>query len=140
MITGWALASLIVMAVALVAMAAGQVILAISMARVSRQTLEAVRDFQRELRPTIDRLGKVAEDASRVSALAVVQAERVDQLVQSTAHKIESTTTAVHNIVTGPLQQGAAIVAGIRAAVELFRAMSERRQSSKDGDEALFVG
>lgn len=139
-VTGWALAGLIVMAVALAAMAAGQVILAVMVARMSRQTIETVQQFRRELQPTVEKMRQVADDASKLSALAVVQAERIDQVVAATAQRIDETLTAVQDSIIGPLRQGSAVIAGLRAAIEVLRTVSERRRTAREEEDALFIG
>ena len=139
---GWALACLAVMAVALLAMAIGQIVLAVVAARIARQTAETVQEVRRDLRPILEKAQKIANDASRVTEIALLQAERVDQMVESTALRIDETLTSVHNAVTGPLRQGSAVIAGVRAALEVFRSVSDRRARShgREDDDALFIG
>src|SRR5205823_11848076 len=69
---GWLIACLATMAVALVAMAIGQLVLALTAARVARQTTDTVQEFRRELRPVIEKVQKIVDDASRTSAIALV--------------------------------------------------------------------
>ena len=139
---GWILACLAVMALALVAMAAGQVMLALVATRVARQTTEAVQEFRRDIRPIVERVQKIAEDTSTAAALAAVQAERIDQIIEMTAQRIDETLTAVQKTVLRPLRQGAAVVAGLRAALAVFRSVSDRRtrHRARDEEDALFIG
>ena len=138
--SGWALACLAVMAVALVAMAAGQLVLAVTAARTARQTIDTLQEFRREIRPLADKINKIADDAAKITSSAVVQAERVDQLVTMAAARIDETLTVVQDTVLGPLRQGTALFAGVRAALEFFRGGSDRRRSGRDEDDALFIG
>jgi len=141
-VNGWALICLAVMAVALVAMAIGQVVLALAAARVARQTTDTVQEVRRDLRPILEKAQKIANDASRTTELALLQAQRIDQILESTAHRVDETLTNIQQAVSGPLRQGSAVVAGIRAAMEVLRSVSERRARPPvhEEDDALFVG
>jgi hypothetical protein len=132
------------MAIALVAMAIGQVVLALTAARMARQAADTVQEFRRDLRPVLDKVRQIADDASKTTAIALVQAERIDQMMESTTRRIDETVTVVQGLVTGPVRQGAALMAGLRAAIEVFRGGSERhrrgRGRGRDEDDALFIG
>jgi predicted transcriptional regulator len=130
------------MAVALVAMAVGQVVLALTAARMARHAAETVKDFRRDLTPVLEKVRQIADDASKTSAIAVVQAERIDQLMESTARRIDETVTVVQDSIIAPVRQGAALIAGLRAAIEVFRGAAERHHSPspRDEDDALFIG
>ena len=137
---GWILACLGVMAAALVAMAIGQVVLAVTAARAARQAVGLVQEFRRELGPVMQKINRIADDASRASALAAVQVERVDQIMETTARRIDEILTIVQDSIIGPLRQGTALVAGLRAALEVFRSATERRRPPREDDDALFIG
>jgi hypothetical protein len=140
-IDGWILACLAVMAVALVAMAVGQLVLAVNAARIARQATDAIQEFRRELRPVTEKVRKIAEDASKATSLTLVQAERVDQILETTARRVDETLALVQETVTRPLRNGTALVAGIRAAVEVFRAAGDRRRRRvREEEDALFIG
>lgn len=141
--TGWGLVWLGVMAGALVVMALGQLVLAIVGARMARQATDAVQEVRRDLRPILEKAQKIANDAARTSDIARSQAERIDQIIALTAQRIDETLTNVQAAVSGPLRQGSAVVAGIRAAMEVLRNVSERRGSARpreEDEDALFVG
>ena len=61
-----------------------------------------------------------------------------------TARRVDETLTTVQKTVFGPLRQGAALMAGIRAALGVFRPDSarghRRRGRLRDEDDALFIG
>jgi biopolymer transport protein ExbB/TolQ len=136
---GWVLVCLAVMAVSLLAMAGGQIVLAVMAARTARQTIDTLQEFRRDIRPIVEKAQKIADDASRATAIAREQAERINQITERTAQKIDETLSTVQDAVGGPLRQGAAVIAGLRAALEVFRAVSDRR-AAKDEDDALFIG
>ena len=141
--TGWGLVWLGVMAGALVVMALGQLVLAIMGARMARQATDAMQEVRRDLRPILERAQKIANDAARTSDIARSQAERIDQIIALTAQRIDETLTNVQAAVSGPLRQGSAVVAGIRAAMEVLRNVSERRGTARareEDEDALFVG
>jgi len=132
-----------VMAGALVVMALGQLVLAIMGARMARQATDAMQEVRRDLRPILERAQKIANDAARTSDIARSQAERIDQIIALTAQRIDETLTNVQAAVSGPLRQGSAVVAGIRAAMEVLRNVSERRGTARareEDEDALFVG
>jgi type IV secretory pathway VirB2 component (pilin) len=137
---GWLLACLAVMAVALVAMAIGQVVLALTAARMARQANETIQQFQRDVRPILDKVQKIADDAQKTSGLVAVQVERFDVMMEASAKRLDETLKSVQEIVAGPVRQGAAIVAAIRAAVELFQGVREGRKRAPEDDDALFIG
>jgi predicted transcriptional regulator len=138
-LNGWVLACLAVMAVSLLAMAAGQVVLAVMAARTARQTMDTLQEFRRDFKPIVEKAQKIADDAARATAIAVVQAERINEVTEMTARKIDETLSVVQDAVSGPLRQGAAVIAGLRAALEVFRSAGERR-TARDEDDALFIG
>jgi ABC-type transport system involved in cytochrome bd biosynthesis fused ATPase/permease subunit len=141
-VNGWVLACLTIMAIALVAMAVGQLILAITAARMARQAAESAHQFRRELGPVLEKVRQIADDASKTSAIAVIQAQRIDQLMESTARRIDETVTIVQNSIITPVRHGAAVIAGLRAALEVFKGAADRHRAahSRDEDDALFIG
>jgi hypothetical protein len=132
------------MAGALVVMALGQLVLAIMGARMARQATDAVQEVRRDLRPILEKAQKIANDGARTSEIVRSQAERIDQIIALTAQRIDETLTNVQAAVSGPLRQGSAVVAGIRAAMEVLRSVSERRRGGararEEDEDALFVG
>jgi phosphohistidine phosphatase SixA len=66
--------------------------------------------------------------------------ERVDQMLASTAVRLDQTLNLVQGAVAGPVRQGTAVVAAFRAAVAVFRGLGARHRAARDDEEALFVG
>jgi hypothetical protein len=139
-VNGWVLACLAAMALALVTMAIAQAALALQIARVARQALETTRDLRRDMAPLVDKLHKVADDASQASALLVVQVERVDQMLGSAAVRVDETLTVVQDAIVTPIRNISAIVAGLRAAFSMFRGGSGAPRYAREDEEALFIG
>ncbi|MSO50322.1 MAG: DUF948 domain-containing protein [Acidobacteria bacterium] len=129
-----------VIAVAVAVMAILQVVVLLRLSQVAREASAATRDLRRELTPLIAKAHKIADDAGRVSALALTQVERVDQLFESTALRIDETMQTVQETLIRPIRQGAAVMAGVKAALAVFRARQDRGRYDRDDDDALFIG
>jgi len=129
-----------VIAVAVAVMAILQVVVLLRVSQVAREASAATLDLRRELTPLIAKAHKIADDAGRVSALALTQVERVDQLFESTALRIDETMQTVQETLIRPVRQGAAVMAGVKAALAVFRARQDRSRYDRDDDDALFIG
>ena len=140
--TDWQIVFLGVMALSLVLMAVAQFLVAVAMMRAVQRVSEAVGQLQRDVRPLVEKATRIADDASRVTALAVVQAERIDALVKSTAAHIDDTFGLVQSAVVEPIRQGTAILAAVRAAFAAVRAFQDRPSVStvREDEDPLFVG
>lgn len=139
--TDWQGAALVVMAAALVVMAAIQVAAIVAALRLARQVTATTEALRREVRPLIDQVRRIADEAERASRLATAQVARVDQLLASMAVRIEETVDVVQGALVGPLRQGAAVVTAVRAALSVFRSWQRRpRRAREDTDDAMFVG
>jgi len=112
----------------------------IRLSQVAKDTSTAARDLRRELTPLIEKANRIADDAGRVSALALAQMERVDQALSSTVRKIDDTVAVVQSAIIGPVRQGTALVAGVRAALAVFKARQDRGRYGRDDEDALFIG
>ena len=137
----WVVVLLGIIAVAQVGMAVAQAILAREVARTMGQTIETLHELRRAVQPIAETLQRVSEDIGRTTQLARIQVERVDQLLGSTAARIEETVSIVQQAIVQPIRQGTAIVAGVRAALSVFRGINRRSAgSARDDDDALFIG
>jgi len=128
------------MAIALVVMAILQVALVIVAIRLAMQAVKAVQEIRRELTPLVAKINRIADDAARASALAVVQVERLDQLFGAAGEGIESIVGLVQDSVVGPLRKGSALLTAIRAGFAFFRGWQGRTRHPREDDDALFVG
>ena len=138
--TDWQVFFLGVIAFALVAMAAAQLALALAMMRAVRHVSQTVDDLRRDVRPLVEKANQIAVDASKVAALAVAQAERVDQLMRSASARIDETFGVVQGAVIGPIRQGTALLAALRAGFGAVRSWQGHRHVSRDDEDPLFVG
>jgi hypothetical protein len=139
-VSDWALVWLGVMAVSLAIMTVLQCVVAFSAIKVARQTAQSLRDFQRDMRPLLDKAHRIADDAARTAAIAAAQAQRLDELVRVTTDRVDETLGLVHGAIAGPLRQGSIFVALARAAMAIWGGRKERRRHRRDDDDALFVG
>lgn len=138
--TDWQVFFLGVIAFALVAMAAAQLALALAMMRAVRHVSQTVDDLRRDVRPLVEKANQIAVDASKVAALAVAQAERVDQLIRSVSSRIDETFGVVQGAVVGPIRQGTALLAALRAGFAAVRSWQGHRHASREDEDPLFVG
>ena len=129
-----------VIAVAVLVMAVTQVAVLIRLSQVAKEASAATQDLRRELAPLIEKAHRIADDATRVSALALAQVERLDVAVNSTVRRIDETITTVQNAIINPVRQGAAVMAGLKAAMAVFRARQDRGRYHRDDEDALFIG
>jgi hypothetical protein len=129
-----------VIAVAVLVMAVAQVAVLIRLSQVAKETSQAARDLRGELTPLIAKAHRIADDAGRVSALALAQMERVDHVLSSTVQKIDDTVAVVQSAIINPVRQGAAVVAGFKAALAVFKARQDRGRYGRDDEDALFIG
>jgi predicted PurR-regulated permease PerM len=141
-VSEWAVVSLVVMAVALVAMAIGQLVLAVAAARVARQATDIAQEIRKEIRPILEKAQKIADDASKTTGIALAQAQRVSQLMDATGKQLEQTIAGLQDAVVGPVRQGTAVLAGIRAVLEIFRNVPKYRRHGREdySEDALFIG
>lgn len=138
--TDWQVIFLGVMAGALVLMAVAQAAVAIALARSVKHVVTAIDDLKRDVQPLMVKANRIADDAGRVSALAVVQAERIDALIQQTTARVDETFGVLQTAVIEPIRQGTAILSAIRAGVAAVRAWQGRSTTSRDDEDPLFVG
>lgn len=139
--TEWQTVFLGVIALGVIAMAVTQVLVVLNLLQTSRQLTEAVQEMRREVRPILDKAHQITDDAARVTALAVVQVERIDWLMTSVASRAEETMSLVQGAVQGPVRQGAAIVAAFRAVLAGIRTwQASQPAAAREEDDPLFVG
>lgn len=129
-----------VIALSVLTMAVVQVAVGLQLLRSSREATASLQEFRKEVQPLIQKAHKVADDAGRVSALALTQMERVDQLVVTTATRVDETLQIVQSSLIAPVKQGAAVMAGLKAALAVFRARQDKGRYGRDDEDALFIG
>jgi uncharacterized protein YoxC len=139
----WAELFLGVIALATFTMAAIQVGVIVYGVTVARRVNRILSQVEKEMQPLAESINTIARDAARISSLATGQVERIDRLVTDLTTRIEQTATTVQNSILRPLRDGAAIMSGVKAAIDVFRELTNRPGGSRsraEDDDALFIG
>ena len=133
-----------IMALSLAVMALVQVWLIVTGLRVAQKLGMAIDDIRRELRPLMDKVNRIADDAGRATSLARQQVERVDEFMATATGRINDTLGILQGVVSGPVRQGAVVMSVVRAAMAVFRQWQTRPGArgprDPDEDDAWFVG
>ena len=93
---------------------------------VARRVNQLLTQVEQEMKPLAESINAIARDAARISSLAAGQVERVDRLVTDLTARIEQTATTVQNAILKPLRDGAAMMSGVKAAIDVFRELTGR--------------
>jgi hypothetical protein len=138
----WAEVSLGVIALATLTMALVQVSVIVYGWMLARRISRLVGQIEQEMKPLADSLNAMARDAARATALAASQVERVDRMFTELTTKIEHTASTIQKSVLSPLRDGAAVMTGIRTAIEVFRELARSRSARgrNEEEDALFIG
>jgi uncharacterized protein YoxC len=139
-VSGSAEVWLAVIAIAVAIMAGGQIVLTVVAARALRQATETVMQVRRDVQPVLENVQRISAEAAKAAMLATSQMERIDEMIASTAARIDQTLGVVQGVVIEPVRQGAAVLSAFRAAFAVFRSLGDRRRAARDEEEALFVG
>ena len=139
----WAEVFLGIIALATLTMAAIQVGVIIYGVGMVRRVNRLLTQVEQEMKPLADSLNVIARDAARISSLAAGQVERVDRLVSDITIRLEQTATTLQDAILRPLRDGAAIMTGVKAAIEVVRELTrrpDRGRSRAEDEDALFIG
>jgi hypothetical protein len=111
-------------------------------ASLEQRLQQKVEPFVDQVQPLVERLTVISADATRLSALAVQQAEKADVAITSAARRLDQTLAVVQNAVVAPAREGMALASALKAAVGSIRQgrTSRRRPTGSDEDDALFIG
>jgi len=138
---------LAIIAVAVVVMAAIQVGAIVLGLRLARRVDQLSTQLEQEIRPLVQNLNSITQEAQRAVRLATAQVERADRLFGDLAVSAERIIALASQVVGGPAQKGLALVSAAKAAFSAYRDLREtsrRRQASRavvpDDDESLFIG
>jgi hypothetical protein len=95
------------------------------------------------MKPLSESLNGIARDASRISSLAAGQVDRIDRLVTDLTTRLDEAASTVQEALLKPLREGAAMMAGVKAAMDVFRHLTRRPGGSPpktDEEDAHFIG
>jgi hypothetical protein len=124
-------------------MAVIQVGAIIAVLRLARQAQEVVVSVQRDVQPLLAKVNAIADEASKTATLAAAQAQKIDKLVTDLSRKADETSSLVQHAILTPAREGMAIVAGIKAALGVFRDFGDfrgRARRQADEEDPLFIG
>jgi len=141
-VSGWSEIFLGIIAVATLVTAVLQVAVLIAAGMLTRRIGRLADQVERELSPLLASLNAIGKDAAKAASLATAQVERVDRLFGDVAIKVEDTLTAVQHAIAAPAREGAALMVGVRAALDsLRRGLASRptRSRSSEDEDALFI-
>ena len=138
--TGWTDVFLGIIAAATLITSILQVGVLVAAGRLAMRLMRLVDRLEREVKPLFGHLDSIGRDAARAASLATAQVERADGLFADITTRVETTMDAVQAAVGVPAREGAAILAGLRAALSVFRGMGTRpRRARGDDEDALFI-
>ena len=110
---------------------------------VARRVNRLLGQVEQQIQPLVESVNAIGRDAARITAMATGQAERVDRLVTDLSARIEQTATTVQDAVLKPLRDGAALLAGVKAAMSVFRGQEGQPAANRvrtEEEDALFIG
>jgi hypothetical protein len=139
----WAELFLGIIAAATLVMALVQISVVVYGWMLARRVSRLVAQIEQEMKPLADSLNAMARDAARATAVAADRVERIDTLFSDLIARIEQTASALQHAVVTPLRDGAAVMAGVRTALEVFRELTRRPGTSRtrtEEEDALFIG
>ena len=139
----WAELFLGIIALATLTMAAIQVAIVVYGVGIARRIDRGLTQVEREMKPLTESLNAIARDAAHISSLAVGQVERVDRLITDVTGRLEHTAATVQDAILKPLREGAALMAGVKAVLDLFRDLTRRPAANgprTEEDDTLFIG
>lgn len=138
--SGWTDVFLGIIAAATLVSAIIQIGVLVAAGRLALRMVRLADRVERELKPVFAHLDAIGRDASRAASLAAAQVERADGIFADVAHRVEQTLDTVQSAVATPAREGAAILAGFRAALGTLRDLRAGRSRARGEDEdALFI-
>lgn len=103
----------------------------------SRVILDDLSALSRDARQQVAKLDRLTDELADRLRLQII---RTDQLLAQALENIERAGTTVKESVVGPVREAAAVVQGVKAAIDFLGARRNRsRQRSQTRDEELFI-
>jgi len=132
-----------IIAMGVAVMAAMQVGAILVALRLAKRMDRLASQLEQDIKPVMASITRMTAEAARAASLAATQIESADRVFGEFAQRVEQTLGAVQSRVFGPAREGAALLAGIRAALAAFRDLRDsgrRRGSAVEDEDALFIG
>jgi methyl-accepting chemotaxis protein len=103
--------------------------------KVAAQNALEVSQTAREVSQTVKaETARVAVSVDELMEKALVQADRVDEMVTATLNTVAHVTSTVQKTVSGPVRQVNALLNGLRAGFEVLRSKEREVHAAADGD------
>jgi hypothetical protein len=149
-VSGWTDVFLGVIALATLATAIMQIGVLLAAGRLARRIERFVDHADQELKPILGHLNAIGRDASKAASLATAQVERADRVITTQVERVDrvlatlvdrlgETLDTIQTAVVRPAREGAALLAGLRAALGIIRERGGRPRSRADDEKALFI-
>jgi hypothetical protein len=139
-VNDWGVVFLGIIAVATLATAVVQVGVLIAAGRAARRIDRLADRMEQELKPIFVHLDTIGREASRATALAAAQVERVDLLFADVSRRVGETMDGAQSAIAGSAREGAAVLAGLRAALAVLRDVrAGRARQRSEEEDALFI-
>lgn len=135
----WAVVFLGVIAVATLASAVVQIGVLLAAGRLARRIERLADQIERDLTPMFGHLNAIGRDAARAAALAAIQVERADRVFADLVQRLDQTLATIQTSVVKPAREGAAILSGLRAAIDALRQRRGRARGRAEEEDALFI-
>jgi hypothetical protein len=137
----WSDVFLGIIAAATLATAIIQIGVLVAAGLLTRRVGRLVDRVDRELSPLFASINSIGQDAARAASLATAQVERVDRLFSDAVLRLEDTLKLIQSAVSAPAREGAALLSGLRAALNALRTRTTSRSRSRaaDDEDALFI-
>ena len=116
--------------------------------RVARRVQDMQVSVDRELRPALDSLTRVAQNASEVAEVVSAQARRIEGMAGLTAERLDAMREQVRGRVerpVGSLSDVGALIKGFRKGLTVYRQLGAVQEQAAGGarryrdDEHLFI-
>jgi hypothetical protein len=112
----------------------------VAASRLARRVERLIDHVEHEAKPIFGHLNAIGRDASRAASLATAQVERVDRLVGAVAERLEDLLHTLQSVMGRPARDGAALIAGFKAAMSIVREVrAGRARARTDEEEAMFI-
>ncbi len=137
----WSEVFLGIIAMATLATAIAQIGIFVAAGLLARRLDRLANEIHGELKPIFGHLDAIGRDASRATALAAAQVERVDQIMGDLGQRLEQALGAFQATLVAPVREGRAILSGLGAALAAIRELrsNPRARRGRDDEDALFI-
>jgi len=122
--------------------------LALGGLRLARRIGEIQKTVEKDIRPAIDDVSRLARNLASVSEIATAQAQRLESMVVQTVSRVEGARSQVRSVVGQPAESFrdvSAILKAVRRGFDVYQrlgGMAAQRQGASRryaGDEHLFI-